>query len=77
MEPEVIAYIVSAVLALLSMFFGVRYKKVKVALKETKEAIIAIVDAVEDDKVSADEQAVIVKETKEAASAWGLVFKKA
>lgn len=76
MEPEVIGYVVSVALALLSTFFGVRYAKVKTALKETKEAVIAIVDAVEDDNVSTEEQASIVKETKEAAAAWGLVFKK-
>ncbi len=76
MEPGVIGYVVSIVLALLSTFFGVRYKKVKTALKESKEAVIAIVDAVEDDNVSPEEQALIVKETKEAATAWGLVFKK-
>ena len=75
-ELETIAYIVSVVLALLSTFFGVRYAKVKAALKETKEAVIAIIDAVEDDAVSPEEQEEIVKETKEAAHAWGLVFKK-
>jgi len=76
MEPEVIAYIVSIVLALLSTFLGVRYKKVKVALKESKEAIVTIVDAVEDDNVSPTEQASIVKEVKEAGVAWGAVFRK-
>jgi len=76
MEPEVIGYVVSVALALLSTFFGVRYAKVKSAFKESKEAVVVIVDAVEDDNVSPIEQAAIVKETKEAALAWGLVFKK-
>jgi len=76
MEPEVIGYIVSVVLALLSTFLGIRYRKVKVALKESKEAVVTIIDAVEDDKVDADETQAIVKEVKEAAAAWGAVFKK-
>ena len=76
MDIEIIGYVVSVVLALLSTFFGVRYAKVKSAFKETKEAFVAIVDAVEDDKISPEEQTKIVKETKEAATAWGLVFKK-
>jgi hypothetical protein len=76
MEPEVIAYIISGALALLSTFFGVRYKKVKVALKESKEAVVTIINAVEDDKVSPEEQTAIVKEVKEAGIAWGSVFRK-
>ncbi|HDY67781.1 hypothetical protein LCGC14_1505760 [marine sediment metagenome] len=76
MDIEIIGYVVSVVLALLSTFLGVRYAKVKSAFKETKEAFVAIVDAVEDDKISPEEQTKIVKETKEAATAWGLVFKK-
>ena len=75
MEPEVIGYVISAVLALISTFFGVRYARVKTALKETKEAIVVIVDAVEDNNVDAEEQGMIVEEVKEAAAAWGLVFK--
>ena len=76
MEPEVIGYIVSVVLALLSTFLGVRYKKVKVAFKESKEAVVTMIDAVEDDTIDADETQAIIKETKEAAAAWGAVFKK-
>lgn len=76
MEPEVIGYIVSVVLALLSTFLGVRYKKVKVALKESKEAVVTLIDAVEDDKITAEETQAIAKEVKEAAAAWGAVFKK-
>ena len=76
MDPELIGYIISAVLALLTAFFGVRYQRVKVALKESKEAVVTIIDAVEDDKISAEETQAIVKEVKEAAAAWGAVFKK-
>jgi len=76
MEPTTVAYIVSIVLALLSTFLGVRYRKVKVALKESKEAIVTVIDAVEDDNVTSAEQTAIVKEMKEAAVAWGAVFRK-
>jgi len=76
MDLDTILFIVSGVLAVASTIFGVRYAAVKKALKETKELVVAIIDAVEDDKVTSDETASIVKEAKEAATAWGLVFKK-
>ncbi len=76
MELETILFIVSGVLTVVSTLFGVGYAKVKVALKETKEAIVTVIDAVEDDKVTVEETEAITKETKEAAQAWGLVFKK-
>lgn len=76
MEPEVIGYIVSVVLALLSTFLGIRFRKVKIALKESKEAIVTAIDAVEDDTIDKEETQAIIKEVKEAAAAWGAVFKK-
>jgi len=76
MDPELIGYIVSVVLALVSTFFGVKYTKVRKALKESKEAVVVIVDAIEDDKIDAEETKAITKEVKEAAAAWGAVFKK-
>ncbi|HDY89451.1 MAG TPA: hypothetical protein ENH82_15215 [bacterium] len=63
-------------MTVVATLFGVRYAKVKTALKETKEAVVVIIDAVEDNKVTVEETESIVKETKEAAVAWGLVFKK-
>ena len=76
MDLQTILFILSGVLTVVSTLFGVRYTSVKKALKETKEAFVAIIDAVEDDKVSVEETQVIAKETKEAVGAWGLVFKK-
>jgi hypothetical protein len=76
LTPDVIAYIITIALGLLSTFLGFRYRKVKTALKESKEAVVTIVDALEDDKIDSDETAAIVKEAKEAAKAWGAVFKK-
>ena len=74
--PDTIAYIITIALGLLSTFLGVGFAKFKKALKETKEAFVTIVDAYEDDRIDSDETAAIVKETKEATKAWGLVFKK-
>lgn len=76
MDLQTILFIVSGVMTVAATLFGVRYKKVKTALKETKEAVVVIIDAVEDNKVTMEETANIVKETKEAARAWGLAFKK-
>lgn len=76
MELETILFIVSGAMTVVATLFGVRYAKVKTALKETKEAVVVIIDAVEDNKVTVEETESIVKETKEAAVAWGLVFKK-
>ena len=76
MDLQTIMFIVSGVLTVAASLIGVRYVNVKKALKETKEAVVVIIDAIEDDKITADETTSIVKEVKEAAVAWGLVFKK-
>ena len=76
MDLDTILFIVSGVLAVVGTIFGVRYAAVKKALKETKEAFVATVDAFEDDKIDSTETAIIIKEWKEAGVAWGLVFKK-
>jgi len=76
MDLDTILFIVSGVLAVASTIFGVKYTAVKKALKETKEAVIVIIDAFEDDKLDSTETAAVVKEGKEMLTAWGLVFKK-
>jgi hypothetical protein len=76
MDLTTILFIVSGVLSVVSTLFGVKYAGVKKALTETKEAVIVLIDAVEDDKVTVAETEEIVKEIKEAVSAWGSVFKK-
>jgi len=77
MDLDTILFIVSGALAVASTIFGVKYAGVKKALASTKEALIATIDAVEDDKIDSTETALIVKEWKEAGQDWGLVFKKA
>ena len=76
MDLDTILFILSGVLAVASTVFGVKYAAVKKALKETKEALVETIDAFEDDKLDSTETASVIKEWKEAGSAWGLVFKK-
>jgi len=76
MDLDTILFIVSGALAVLSTVFGLKYAGVKKALKETKEALVTTIDAVEDDRIDSTETAAVVKEWKEAGQAWGLVFKK-
>ena len=76
MDLQTILFLVSGGLAIISTLFGVKYAGVKKALNETKEAIVVVIDAVEDDKVTVDETNAIVKEFKEAVAAWGSIFKK-
>lgn len=76
MDLDTILFIASGVLAVTTTIFGVRAVNFKKALTETKEALVATIDVVEDDKIDSTETARVVKEWKEAAAAWGLVFKK-
>jgi len=76
MELDTILFIVSGVLTVVAAVFGVQYNNVKKALKESKEAVVAIIDSVEDNKITAEETNKIITEVKEAAQAWGAVFKK-
>ena len=75
-SPEIVAYIITIILALLSVILGKKYKTAKtkfsdmsslaadlaVALKDTSEAI-------EDEYVSEDEAKLIVKQWKEVIEA--------
>jgi hypothetical protein len=76
MDLQTIAFIITGVLGIVASFFGLRYNKVKLAFKETKEALVTVVDAIEDNTVTDTELQAITKEAKEAASAWVDVFKK-
>ena len=76
MDLQTILFIVSGAMTLASMVLGVKYTNVKKAIKETKDVLVVVVDAVEDDKIDSTETASIVKEAKEAGVAWGLVFRK-
>ena len=70
MTLETILFIVSGVLTVAASLFGVKYAKVKKLAKEAVDVVIAVVNAWEDDKVTAEETDLIVKEAKEAAAAF-------
>jgi predicted dinucleotide-utilizing enzyme len=76
MDIDTILLIVSGALGVLSALFGVKYAQVKKALKEGKDVVIVLVDAIEDDKISKTESEAIVKEAKEFWVALGAIFKK-
>jgi len=75
MDLQTIAFIVTGVLTLLASFLAYRFNKVKVAMKEIKEALVTIVDAVEDNTIDETELQNIVKEVKEAGAAVIDIFK--
>ena len=75
--------IVSAVLGLVAIVGGGSYLKVKGKLgqvknlgKEAVDVLIVAVNAVDDDKITAEEVAAIKKEAKEAAAAFKTLIGK-
>ena len=50
-----IAEILTIILALLSLYFGSKYKKAKQVMKELAEAIDKTYKAIEDDKITEEE----------------------
>jgi len=75
--------IVSAVLGLVAIVGGGAYLKVKGKLgqvknlrKEAVDVLIVTVNAVDDDKITAEEVAAIKKEAKEAAAAFKTLIGK-
>ena len=75
--------IVSAVLGLVAIVGGGAYLKVKGKLgqvknlgKEAVDVLIVAVNAVDDDKITAEEVAAIKKEAKEAAAAFKTLIGK-
>ena len=62
MEEEIILTIVGIAFALLSWVFGKKWQKAKALLKEVGELLIAVYQAAEDDTVTKEELALIMKE---------------
>ena len=82
-SPDIIAYIITIILAVLSMFLGKKYKTAKTKFsdvshlaKELAEALKATSEAIEDDKLSLEEEKKIVKECKEAIEAGKKLLEK-
>ena len=67
---QVMAYIASAVLALVAGGLGVKYKKALLTIKEVGEFIKVLTDALEDDKLTKTELKQIAKEGKDIIDVW-------
>ena len=72
MEVDVgfIAEILTIALALLSSFFGAKYRKAKRIMKELAEAMDKTYKALEDDKVTKEELKQVIKEWKDVLEIW-------
>ena len=66
-----IAEILTIVLALLSLYFGSKYKKAKQVMKELAEAIDKTYKALEDNKITEEELKGVLKEWKDVLKIWG------
>jgi len=65
-----IAEILTIVLALLSLYFGSKYKKAKQVMKELAEAIDKTYKALEDNKITEEELKGVLKEWKDLLEIW-------
>lgn len=68
-SPEIIAYIITAILAILSVALGKKWSMAKRLAKELAEALTATTRAIEDDHVTPDEAKKIIKEWTEVIEA--------
>ena len=69
-DLSLIAEILTIVLALLSLYFGSKYKKAKQVMKELAEAIDKTYKAIEDDKITEEELKRVLKEWKDLLEIW-------
>ncbi len=69
-SPEIIAYIVSVILGVVSLVAGDKYLKYKTKALKFASALKVTVDAVEDEKVTEEE-------AKNIISKWKSVFEEA
>ena len=65
-----IAEILTIILALLSLYFGSKYKKAKQVMKELAEAIDKTYKALEDNKITEEELKGVLKEWKDLLEIW-------
>ena len=65
-----IAEILTIILALLSLYFGSKYKKAKQVMKELAEAMDKTYKAIEDNKITKDELKQVIKEWADVLKIW-------
>jgi len=70
LDLGLVAEILTIVLALLSIFLGVKYKKAKRIMKEVAEAMDKTYKAIEDNKVTKDELKQVIKEWADVLKIW-------
>jgi len=63
-DPETIAYLVSLILGILSVFLGEKYVKYKQKAMAFAAALKVTADAIEDDKITPEEAKTIVDNWK-------------
>ena len=68
---EVMAFFLSGIVAVLGGMFGVMFKKVNRTFKEVGEFMTALGTALEDQKLTREELAAIVKEGRDIFKVWG------
>ena len=68
---EVMAFFLSGIVAVLGGMFGVMFKKVNRTFKEAGEFITALGTALEDQKLTREELAGIIKEGRDIFRVWG------
>lgn len=76
LDSETIAYILSFVLAVLSLVFGEKYVKYRVKATKFAIALKATIDAVEDDKITPEEAKSIIEHWKDIFDEAKLLLKK-
>ena len=69
-DLSLIAEILTIVLALLSIFLGVKYKKAKQIMKEVAEAMDKTYKAIEDNEITEEELKQVIKEWADVLKIW-------
>ena len=70
LDLGLVAEILTIVLALLSIFLGVKYKKAKQIIKEVAEAMDKTYKAIEDNEITEEELKQLVKEWADVLKIW-------
>jgi len=70
LDLGLVAGILTMVLALLSIFLGVKYKKAKQIMKEVAEAMDKTYKAIEDNEITEEELKQVIKEWKDVLEIW-------
>ena len=70
LDLGLVAEILTMVLALLSIFLGVKYKKAKKIMKEVAEAMDKTYKAIEDNEITEEELKQVVKEWADVLKIW-------